>query len=79
MFNTFKDLISCSKTSKTGHLSSMRLISLLGSAVMLVCIAFLVFSKDARLGEALPFLMGGLLGLAGFKSYQSKFEGKDNQ
>ncbi|MDA0070470.1 hypothetical protein OFR98_14290 [Brachyspira hyodysenteriae] len=67
MFNTFKDLISC---SKTGHLSSMRLISLLGSAVMLVCIAFLVFSKDVRLGEALPFLMGGLLGLAGFKSYQ---------
>ncbi|MDA0039552.1 hypothetical protein OFR42_11420 [Brachyspira hyodysenteriae] len=56
----------------------MRLISLLGSAVMLVCIA-LVFSKDVRLGEALPFLMGGLLGLAGFKSYQSKFEGKDNQ
>ncbi|PPS21072.1 hypothetical protein N4239_04835 [Brachyspira hyodysenteriae] len=71
-----KDLLLC---SKTGHLSSMRLISLLGSAVMLVCIAFLVFSKDVRLGEALPFLMGGLLGLAGFKSYQSKFEGKDNQ
>ncbi|MCZ9879377.1 hypothetical protein [Brachyspira hyodysenteriae] len=41
--------------------------------------SFLVFSKDVRLGEALPFLMGGLLGLAGFKSYQSKFEGKDNQ
>ena len=74
--NVLKDLLLC---SKTGHLSSMRLISLLGSAVILVCIVFLVFSKDARLVEALPFLMGGLLGLAGFKSYQAKFEGKDNQ
>ncbi|MDA0087631.1 hypothetical protein [Brachyspira hyodysenteriae] len=40
---------------------------------MLVCIAFLVFSKDVRLGEALPFLMGGLLGLAGFKNYKFEF------
>ncbi|MCZ9852156.1 hypothetical protein [Brachyspira hyodysenteriae] len=37
-----KDLISC---SKTGHLSSMRLISLLGSATMLVCIAFGFFQR----------------------------------
>ena len=53
----------------------MRLISLLGSAVMLVCVSFLVFSKDERLIESLPFFIGGLLGLAGFKSYQAKFEG----
>lgn len=72
MLNCFKDLIS---SSKTGHLSSMRLISLLGSAVMLVCVSFLVFSKDERFIEALPFFIGGLLGLAGFKSYQAKFEG----
>ncbi|MEI0595045.1 hypothetical protein [Brachyspira pilosicoli] len=54
MLNCFKDLIS---SSKTGHLSSMRLISLLGSAVMLVCVSFLVFSKDERLIESLPFLL----------------------
>lgn len=68
----FTDLITC---SKTGHLSSMRFISIIGSLVMMVCISFLVFSKDERLIEALPYLIGGLIGLAGFKSYQTKFEG----
>lgn len=75
MLNAIKDLIS---SSKTGHLSSMRFISLIGSLVMLVCISYMVFSKDERLIEALPFLIGALLGLAGFKSYQSKFESKNN-
>ena len=70
------DMLTC---SKTGRLSTTRFITLIGSLVLLVCIAFLVFSRDDRLGEAMPFLMGGLIGLEGFKSYQSKFEGKDNQ
>lgn len=70
------DMLTC---SKTGRLSSTRFITVIGSLVLLICIAFLVFSKDSRLGEAMPFLMGGLIGLEGFKSYQSKFEGKDNQ
>ncbi|MEI0493024.1 hypothetical protein R4J17_11375 [Brachyspira intermedia] len=66
------DMLTC---SKTGRLSSTRFITVIGSLVLLICIAFLVFSKDSRLGEAMPFLMGGLIGLEGFKSYQSKFEG----
>lgn len=70
------DMLTC---SKTGRLSSTRFITVIGSLVLLICIAFLVFSKDSRLGEVMPFLMGGLIGLEGFKSYQSKFEGKDNQ
>ena len=70
------DMLTC---SKTGRLSSTRFITVIGSLVLLICIAFLVFSKDSRLWEAMPFLMGGLIGLEGFKSYQSKFEGKDNQ
>ncbi|MEI0488911.1 hypothetical protein [Brachyspira pulli] len=70
------DMLTC---SKTGRLSSTRFITVIGSLVLLICIAFLVFSKDSRLGEAMPFLIGGLIGLEGFKSYQSKFEGKDNQ
>ena len=65
-------LITC---SKTGNLSTTRLITLVGSFVLLSCIAFLVFSKDERLVEACPFFMAGLVGLEGFKSFQTKFEG----
>ncbi len=65
------ELITC---SKTGQLSSMRLIALVGSLVVLVCIVYLVFSGDTRLTESITPLTITLLGLAGCKAFQANFE-----
>ena len=62
-------------SSKTKSLSSMRFIALLGSIAIIICIMFMVFSKDERLVETLPYFIGGLIALAGAKTIQSKYEG----
>ncbi len=66
-----KELITCSKTKQ---LSSMRLIALMCSVGLLICVMYMVFTKDERLVEALPYLIGGLIAMATGKAIQAKFE-----
>ena len=61
-------------SSKTKSLSSMRLIALLGSISIIICIMFMVFSKDERLVETLPYFIGGLITFTTGKAIQAKFE-----
>lgn len=67
----FREIIT---SSKTGSLSSMRLIALIGSFAMIVSILFMVFTNDLRLNDTLPYFTWALLGLSGAKAIQSKFE-----
>ncbi len=71
MKKIIKELLS---SSKTKSMSSMRLIVLLGSVSLMMCILYLVFSKDQRLVEALPYLITGLIAFTSGKVIQSKFE-----
>ena len=61
-------------SSKTKSLSSMRLIVLLGSFAIIICIVFMVFSGDKRLVDTLPYFIGGLVTFTTGKAIQSKFE-----
>lgn len=71
MKKLLKEILTSSKSSSV---SSMRLIALLGSLSLMVCIVYLVFSKDDRLVEALPYLVGGLIAFTTGKVIQTKFE-----
>ncbi|WP_288550153.1 hypothetical protein [uncultured Brachyspira sp.] len=71
-----KELLTCSKTNT---LSSMRLISLIGSLVLLFCITWCIITKDEKREELSFCLIGGLLGMNGFKTLQTKFEGTDKE
>ncbi len=66
-----KQLLICSKTNT---LSSMRLIALVGSVSMIICIMFLVFSKDERLVESIVYFIAALITFTTGKVVQSKFE-----
>ncbi len=70
-----KIILELLTSSKTNSLSSMRLITLLGSVSIIICIIFMTFSKDDRLVETLPYFIGGLITFTGGKAIQSKFEG----
>ena len=61
-------------SSKTKSMSSMRLIVLLGSVSLMMCILYLVFSKDERLVDTIPYFIGGLITFTTGKVIQSKFE-----
>jgi len=70
-----KIILELLTSSKTKSLSSMRLIALLGSIALITCIMFMVFSRDERLVETLPYFIGGLITFTTGKAIQSKFEG----
>ncbi|WP_096737507.1 hypothetical protein [Brachyspira sp. G79] len=74
--NFIEDMLKC---SKSGHYSSMRLISTVGSLTILFCIVWLTIKDTQALSETI-MSFGIILGfLVGGKTIQSKFENKEEK
>lgn len=69
LYNDFKALITC---GKTGTLSSMRFINLIGSMVLLFCVVWSVINNMDT--EKVMWLIIGFGAINGAKTIQSKFE-----